>query len=163
MVEINIAGTVLSTIFSLIMLSTDIGIDNSFKAYMDYRYITSPNSIQYELQQNAWTDNNGFRRCGNNRYMVALGTYYTGYSCGKEFKIILQDDTVIDCITGDVKADIHTDDTNRYTLINSELACIVEFIVDTDSLINGCKNSGDCSYLFPGQIKQIVREDIEIS
>ena len=76
-------------LLSVMILSTDIGIDNSFKAYMDYKSITNPSSIQYQMQQAAWTDENGFRKYGNDRYMVALGTYYTGYSCGKTFKVVL--------------------------------------------------------------------------
>ena len=32
------------------------GFDSSFKAYMDYRCITDTSSVQYEMQQQAYTD-----------------------------------------------------------------------------------------------------------
>ena len=148
---------ILSMLASLVISSTDIGIDNSFKAYMDYRTITDTNSLQYQLQEEAWTDENGFRRY-DDRYMIALGSFYTGDTCGRLFKVILDDGTIIDCITGDVKADIHTDDTNRFCHVNNELGCIVEFIVDTNNLLDEIKISGDCDKFFAGQIIGIFEE-----
>ena len=150
-------GTVLSIFSALFILSCDIGMDNSFKAYMDYRYLTNQSSIQYQMQQEAWTDHEGFRRLGD-KYMVALGSYYTDYICGEPFIIVFEDNTFIQCVIGDMKADIHTDSTNRYQTVNSELGSIVEFIVDTDTLLEEIIISGDCNYRFPGQIKYIVRE-----
>ena len=44
-----------------------------FKAYMDYRTITDTASRQYQLQQSAWTDDQGLRRLGED-YLVAMGT-----------------------------------------------------------------------------------------
>ena len=42
-----------------------------FKAYMDYRTITDTESVQYAMQQNAWTDDRGLRRTEND-YLVAM-------------------------------------------------------------------------------------------
>lgn len=52
------------------------GFDSSFKAYMDYRCITDTSSVQYEMQQQAYTDGRGFRKIGDD-YCVALGTGFT--------------------------------------------------------------------------------------
>ena len=43
-----------------------------FKAYMDYRTITNTDSVQYAMEQNAWTDDRGLRRMADD-YLVAMG------------------------------------------------------------------------------------------
>lgn len=129
----------------------------SFKSWMDYRTITAKNSLQYKLQQSAITDSNGFRRYlsddGNYYYMIALGTYYTGYQCGKLFRITLDNGESFEAITGDVKADIHTDANNQHRNGN-----VVEFIVDTRTISDDCSVMGDMSYAgehFKGKIAKI--------
>lgn len=128
-------------------------VNSSHKTYMSYKAITNKNSKQYKLQQNATTDEFGFRKY-EDCYMIALGTYYTGYECGKKFKITLDSGISFNAITGDVKADIHTDAKNQHRNGN-----IVEFIVDTDKISETCKKMGDMSYanneMFKGQIASI--------
>lgn len=147
----------LLTMLSIISADVDIGRDNSFKAYMDYRTLTAEGTEQSRLQEAAWTDTEGFRRFGANRYMIALGTYY-GETCGKGFIVEFEDGTQIKCITGDIKADEHTDQTNRYREVNQDLGCIVEFIVDTEQLDQQITKLGDCSVKFPGKISKIYKE-----
>ena len=125
----------------------------SFKAWMGYKAITAKRSLQYKLQQNATTDEYGFRRY-NGYYMIALGTYYTGYSCGKYFRITLDTGVTFDAITGDVKSDAHTDAKHQHRNGN-----IVEFIVDTSKIESVCKRSGDMSDanggMFSGKVVKI--------
>lgn len=123
-----------------------------FKAYMDYHTITNKRSMQYQLQQDAYTDGLGFRRYGD-YYMVALGTYYAD-SCGKTFDITFESGTTIQAITGDIKADQHTDAKNQHRNGN-----VVEFIVDTDAMPSLARRIGDISYAdpaFEGNIVSIV-------
>lgn len=106
------------------------GFDSSFKAYMDYRCITDTGSMQYELQQEAYTDERGFRRIGND-YCVALGTGITN-GCSERFLITLDSGYCFSAIVSDVKADIHTDSTNQYAPRGDYAGNVVEFIIDTD-------------------------------
>lgn len=128
-------------------------IDTSAKRYMDYRTITSRSSMQWQLQQSATTDENGFRRY-NSDYMIALGTYYTGYECGKRFRITLDTGESFEAITGDVKSDQHTDALHQHRYGN-----VVEFIVDTECIPEMCRLMGDMSYAeavnFSGNIAKI--------
>lgn len=144
-----------------IALDVPTEIKTSQKTYMDYRTITSKSSKQYKLQQDAWTDEYGFRRYGD-YYMVALGTFYTGDSCGKVFRITLDTGVSFTAITGDVKADIHTDELNQHRNGN-----VVEFIVNTDAIPDMCRKMGDMSYandsMFTGNIQNIEFLNAEIS
>lgn len=113
----------------------------SFKAWMSYRAITNKASDQWALQQDAWTDADGFRRYGDEGYyMVALGTYYAS-RCGKTFDITFEGGETIRCIVGDIKADIHTDPLHQHRNGN-----VVEFIVDGGVISKLCKRMGDMSY-----------------
>lgn len=116
-------------------------IDNSFKSYMGYGSITNKNSKQWQLQEIAYTNENGFRMI-DNKYLVAIGTFYTK-ECGDEFKITLESGKEIDVIIGDVKQDIHTNNTHQYSPLNGNM---VEFIVDTKKINNMSRKMGDMSY-----------------
>ena len=121
-------------------------VDTSFKAYMDYRKITDEDSVQYEMQENAWTGLDGVRRIGDD-LCVAMGTYYSD-KCGKRFKITLDTGKEFNVIISDIKDDKHTDETNRYTMHgegDEARACVVEFIVDVDEIGEKAKNLGDLS------------------
>ena len=59
-----------------------------FKTYMDYRCITDSASIQYQLQQQAWTDEQGLRRIASD-YLVAMGTGWLENGCGERFSVTL--------------------------------------------------------------------------
>lgn len=125
--------------------------NGEFKTYMDYRTITNKSSKQWYLQQLATTNEEGFR-VFNGKYLVAVGTYYAN-EIGKELKITLEDGTVFLAIVGDIKNNIHTDQSNRYIEKNGN---IIEFIVDTDKLNSKTKKLGDVSNLgFEGKIIMI--------
>lgn len=123
----------------------------SFKTFMDYRTITDETSKQYALQRLATTDENGLRRF-NNRYIVAMGTYYS-HSVGKEFVLTLDNSHEIAVIVGDIKQDEHTDVNNQYTTLSGN---VVEFIVDEDKLPSKVLRMGDVSSLgLSGNITRI--------
>lgn len=125
---------------------------NSFKSYMYYKAISNKNSKQYKLQQKAITGTYGIRMV-DNRYCVALGSYYT-HKIGQKVDLIMDDGTIIPCIVGDGKADIHTDSKNQKT----QNGCISEFIVDISVLNKDAKISGNissCSKKFNQSIKKI--------
>lgn len=136
--------------------------DTSFKAYMDYRCITDDTTKQWEIQQNAWTDNDGFRRIGND-YIVAMGTYYAE-ECGERFRITFESGSEITVTVGDIKQDIHTDYLNQYTPVYDENGIffsgnVLEFIVDTDVLSEMSQVLGTVGHhdYLNGNIKSIER------
>ena len=110
------------------------------KSWMPYTALTSRSSNQYRLQQMCSTGNYGIRTY-NGRYCVALGSYYTD-TIGQYFDLVLANGTVIPCVLGDQKADVHTDTANQVTVHNG---CMSEFIVDTSSLDSDAKRDGDIS------------------
>ena len=129
--------------------------DSSFKAYMDYRCITDTGSVQYQLQQQAYTDSRGFRRIGDD-YCVALGTGLTS-GCGERFLITLDSGYSFTAIVADVKADIHTDSTNCYAPRGYNAGNIVEFIIDTDCADSNmlCMGSADCFCDLSGNVTSV--------
>lgn len=131
--------------------------DTSFKSYMDYRAITNTDSIQYKMQQEAYTDEYGIRKYKNGDYMVAMGSYYG--QVGDRFRITLDNGETIRCIMGDAKADCHTDAYNQYTPCGSGKN-VIEFVVDTPALSDEARQMGDISYsddTFEGNVEKIER------
>ena len=136
--------------------------DTSFKAYMSYKCITNKASEQYKLQLSAWTDDMGLRKV-DDYYLVAMGTYYSD-TIGDKFRITLEGDKTFDVMIGDIKADIHTDNSNMYSPVyNSNgkfrSANVIEFIIDTKSVDRKVKLMGDVSAYeeFKGNIVKIER------
>ena len=126
-------------------------VPGTFKSWMDFRKITDRNSPQLSLQQLAHTNSKGFR-VFNNRYMVALGTFYGKY-IGQTFEITLTTGSKIKVVLGDYKANKDTDSKHQYGTHNKD---IIEFIVDARKLQPGL---GDLSSMgLQGGIKSI-RED----
>ena len=125
--------------------------NTGFKSFMDYRKITNTKSAQWRLQQDAVTDEYGFRRYAG-YYMIALGSFYTHDEVGLKFRITLESGTVFEAITGDIKDDKDTDSTNRHKDGN-----IVEFIVDRNLIPAYCDLTGDMSHInnFSGKIVSI--------
>lgn len=113
---------------------------SSLKSYESYT-VFDENYDQYELQEMAVTDENGFRMINGN-YLVAIGSKF-GVKIGQYFDLTLENGTVIHCIMGDQKADIDTDVNNLYT----DNGCMSEFIVDISKLDSTVKTMGDCSYI----------------
>lgn len=163
----NIIDTYYEVPMEIPIETLDIPTCNTeFKTYMDYRCITDKTSAQYELQQFAWTDEDGFRRIGDD-YIVAMGTYYAE-NVGDRFKVTLDTDNEITVIIGDIKQDIHTDYFNQYTPIYDENGIffsgnVLEFIVDTDVLPKVPRRLGTVSYFnyLKGNIKSIERIETE--
>lgn len=113
-----------------------------FKSYMDFRTITDKTSNQYKIQSTyAYTGNYGIRMV-NDRYCIALGTYY-GAEVGQYVDLVLENDVIIHCVLAEIKADEHTDSNNIITLHNG---CVTEFVVDSDMLVHNVKIIGDISY-----------------
>lgn len=135
-----------------------------------------------------YADNKGYLRVkiaetaqNNDPYGIALGTYYgkTAHSLdvgdkdgyGAIFKIEFEDGTYINATLMDVKADIHTDPTNRYYDENNSAKTgggshFLEFVVDSDALNANDKELGVMGVLggsFPSKVSNIsVRTDKQI-
>lgn len=136
--------------------------DTSFKAYMDYSCITDDTTMQWELQQKAYTNEYGLRKIGTD-YCVAVGSYYSE-TIGERFKITLDNNNEFTVIISDLKKDEHTDSSNRYSPVYDEngefySANVLEFIVDTDQLHSMVTTLGTVSYYdeFEGNIISIER------
>lgn len=119
----------------------EVPVNTGFKSYMPYTAITATGSAQYRLQQIAYTGNYGIRQV-NDKYCIALGTYFTD-KIGQELDLILENGTIIPCVLADQKANRDTDSSNRITLSNG---CVAEFVVDRSSLYRMAKRMGDISY-----------------
>lgn len=128
-----------------------------FKAYMDYRTITDTSSAQYELQQEAWTDEHGLRRIEND-YLVAMGTGWLTEGCGERFLVTLENGTEFTVMVGDIKADCDTDSTRRYRSCGGG-ANVLEFIVDTKCMTSEARSAGTVSIYMEleGNIAEIAR------
>ena len=115
-----------------------------FKSYMSYKAITRKSSLQYKLQANyAYTGLYGIRMV-NNRFCVAIGSYF-GTQIGQYFDLVLANGTVIPCIMGDLKAN---QDTDRQHIF-SRNGCCSEFLIDKSALVRPVKNSGNVSSATP--------------
>lgn len=113
---------------------------SGYKSWMPYTAITSTGSPQYKLQhQYAHTGKYGIRMV-NDRYCVAIGSYFR-CSIGQYFDLILANGTVIKCIKGDEKANKDTDGANIF----SRNGCATEFLIDRGALASSIKRSGDVS------------------
>lgn len=135
----------------------DFACDSNRKLYMAYTAVTDTSSAQYDLLYNhAWTTPEGLRAVGD-RYCIALGSYYTT-RIGQKVDLILEDGSVIKCILGDCKADIHTNETNQY---NWGTGNVAEFIVDNSVYSYVCDPSGTVNWIsgLDGEIINIVLVD----
>lgn len=132
----------------------DIATD--FKTYMDYRAITDTDSVQYALQQEAYTDSLGIRRIDGD-VCVALGTAYAE-GCGERFEITLDSGNTFTAIVGDIKADCHTDPSNRYVELWEGHGDMVEFIVETEKLDDTVRIMGSVGEYekYSGSVTSIV-------
>lgn len=136
------------------------------KTYMGYQAVTCVSSYQYQLLNSefAYTDpDTGLRMfddSGNGtdpRYCIALGSFYTT-TIGQKVDLQLYDGTIIPCILGDAKADIHTNDTNQYGSTNGDVA---EFIIDDTVYYTKYDNSGTVNWVsgLAGSIYKVILLD----
>lgn len=130
---------------------------NDFKSYMPYQIngksIFSSSSKQYQLQENAYTSVPGLRSV-NGYWCVAIGTGYKNIEIGDYAEAILENDIVIPIIVADIKADIHTDSSNKITIHDNSA---IEFIVDIQHLDKKAKSMGDISYLTESYQSPVVK------
>lgn len=125
---------------------------NGMKTWMPYN-LFGKNTLQYKLQQYAETDSLGFRYI-NGRYLCAIGTG-ADVEIGQYFDLVLENEEIIPCIVGDIKAPSDTDNDN---LTTSYSGCVCEFIVDDNILIKSVKRSGDVSTIdesYDSPVKEI--------
>jgi hypothetical protein len=140
---------------------------------MDFKTITDKESVQYEIQQQAYTDDCGFRKIGSD-YIVAIGTAYTD-QCGDRFLVKLKDIsyendveniayTEFTITVGDIKSDLHTDNLNMYTPMANSKGNLLEFIVDTDKMSEEVLKTGCVSSIgLKGEvveIKKIIMKEV---
>lgn len=140
---------------------------STFKPYMDYKAITARGTAAYRVSHSnsAYNDDKGFRRyntsgsseftvnnyvndngvlCGDDDYLIALGSYYTkGYKEGQRF-LIITDNGMFTAKIGDHKANQHTDDKNMYSF-HGKYAGLIEFIVNTEGLEKSVRDTGTIS------------------
>lgn len=126
-------------------------INTNFKSYTYYALLNK-SSIQWKLQELAYTDENGLRKIGN-YYLAAMGSYYST-TIGDMFRLTTDTGAVFDIILCDAKSDRHTDARHMYTKSNN---CMVEFYVDTTVLNGTIKRMGSIGVLpqFNGSIVKV--------
>lgn len=127
--------------------------DTSMKTYMDYRAITDTHSVQYEMQQECYTDADGLRRYKDDEYVVAVGSKIA--DVGDYITVELDTGETLDCIVGDSKGD-------RWYHLCGKGHNIVEFIVDVDTLDKEAKNAGDVSCIVgDGNVERIEKDGVD--
>ena len=128
---------------------------------MDYRTITDKTSKQFDMQDNeAYTDVNTGLRMVNDRYCIAVGSFYTK-TIGKKIDVVLENGTIIPCIFAEAKSDEHTD---KLTHRQNPNGSVIEFIVDTPLLDNRVIHTGNIESVddyFKGEIIEIRVEKEE--
>lgn len=129
--------------------------DSSFKAYMDFNTITSVTSKQYQIQEMSSSNAKGLRLY-NGRYTIAVGNYFD-VSVGDYIDVTLSSGTVLKCIVGDIKQDVHTDAIN----LQAQSGNIVEFIVNSDLLPSSVTQMGSVEYAegYFGSIESVTTYD----
>lgn len=140
------------------------GCRSNFKAYMGYKAVTCTSSPQYKLLngESAYTDSATGIRMVDDRYCIAVGSYYST-TVGQKIDLYLETGVVIPCIVGDCKANCHTNSsTHQYCLSNGSVAeFIVDYTVfnllkDGSGTVNWCV--GECGS-FDGKINKVVLVD----
>lgn len=112
---------------------------SGFKSFMSYKTFRK-NSIQYKLQQQAVTDEDGFRKI-DGYYIIAIGSFFNA-TLGQRVNLTLENGESIKCIVGDKKADKDTDARNIFSRNN----CMSEFVVDIEELEGIIRSRGDVSF-----------------
>lgn len=125
-----------------------------FKSYMSYKAINSQSSVQWQLQQQATTNEDGIR-CINGIPMVAVGTGW-GLSVGDIALVTCDNGNSFTVMIGDIKSDAHTDMENKTTMSNG---CRCEFIVETDKLDTKVRIMGSMTALdkYKGYVVNITK------
>ena len=113
------------------------------------------NWSQYDLLKISSCNSEGFM-IYDDRYLVALGSYFTK-DIGQYFDLVLENGTIIPCILGDVKNDIHTDNTyHAFTVASDDCS---EFIIKGDVLSKKIWKAGDVSVAYSewdSPVRQVI-------
>lgn len=125
--------------------------DSGFRSYMPQTAITSKSSKQYQLRVSADVDTDGILNI-DGYALVAIGTGWN-IPVGTKARVTTERGHY-DIIVGDIKANRHTDVTNRVTVGNG---CVVEFIVDVPSMDLKVKSSGNIATIpkYAGKVLRI--------
>lgn len=153
--------TITENVIRIHSTAYDIPPYPGIKKWMGYRSFGS-GSKQYKLQQYCTTDSFGLRGV-DGLYCIAIGSRF-GTKIGQRIDLILKNGTVIPCVMGDQKADIHTDETNTFSNTTHNLCCS-EFIVDTARLKSEAAHRGDASFvhdIWQSPVVKIIVYDINI-
>lgn len=105
------------------------GVCNSAnKTWMSYTAVTSRTSPQWSLLRgsSAYTDATTGLRMVDGRYCIAVGSFYCS-TIGTKINLVMENGSVVECIMGDQKSDMHTDPTHRF---QAQDGSVVEMIVD---------------------------------
>lgn len=136
--------------------ATSYGVpeNSGFKSYMSYKAIGDGKSKQAQLQRKATTGDLGIRTV-DDRYCVSVGSYFNA-EVGTPIDVTLDTGTVLKCIVGDRKQDVHTDSELHYKAPSN--GNVVEFIVDVDSMPKEAKRAGSLHVLsgFEGTVVNVV-------
>jgi hypothetical protein len=126
-------------------LSQTFYIESSgFKSWTDYTKFGTK-TRQYQLQQLAETEEETGLRVVDERYCVAIGSYF-GTEIGQCFDLVLKNGIRIPCVMSDQKADCDTDADGISSTSNG---CVSEFTIDS-SVNEEIRTSGDVSYAHEG-------------
>lgn len=142
-------------------------LPTNMKHYTDYRCYNINGTPHKRLQEVSYTDEFGCRRY-NDDYCVALGSFYSD-CIGDRFEVTLDTGVTFTIITADMKADIHTDESNRYhPCVNYDgenCANVLEFIIDDDKVSAEMYDYGSVDYYdyFKGNISKMVYLGRDIS
>lgn len=129
-----------------------------FKSYTSYTLLNK-SSLQWKLQELAYTDENGLRKIDDN-YLVALGSYY-GTTLGDIYIVTLDTGAQFHIVLCDCKDDRDTNSTHQWTTLNG---CMTEFYVDVSVMSTSVKRSGTISSIpgFEGDIINIERTGVNV-
>lgn len=111
-----------------------IRVEGSFHAFMLKTAVRQTQSPQYQLlnSNQVRVGPEGilfFRENGKEFACVALGSRFAK-KVGETFNITFAKAGIVPCIVADIKSDLHTDDTNTFTLHGSgKERCVVEVVV----------------------------------
>lgn len=99
------------------------------KTYMKYQVLGTEawNKQGHLSRQKEATTGPYNIRMVDDRYLIAVGTYYCT-RIGTYIDVVLEDGTVLPCMLGDVKSDLHTDPEHKY---QAQDKSVIEFIVDS--------------------------------
>jgi len=138
---------------------------SSFQPFMCYTKVTNENAPAYDVvhSDNTYTDDYGLRRYkisddqfsinGQDDYMIALGTFYKPEMVVGNRYLIVTTNGMYTATTGDEKSDMHTNETNMFSVHKNGQIGMIEWIVDWDKLNSDIQVSGTVTIGGPDVIK----------